>query len=565
MKNFEEAYRKRFQNQESTGNINSEQLWSQVTHQLDGQAVVNTASRSKRYIFGFIGLLFSSGLLLWMFNSDSTRNSSQYEPRSEAVNNQWVLSLNNFSNEFTSIEEISQELVFEKGETSKISKRQLDSVNKLAERQPVSSSNSSSDLNEELIAQNKNSGFASVSNVDSRKSRDYEQSTSNEKLNHIAIDQLNEKDLTTAIDQTNTNSTTELQGSVRIDSPNTDRNDRVNHLIEEPVPSDQSEIAQNKSGNEFYPAAEGSEYPLVGATDEVLQSEKTSKLMGVSTAQLDVRVQYLEPIEFMFQQQGTPELITDKQHTLNDSYVEDQSWLPSELSLSMGSVLLKNSFHSGDNASETMIRDELSATTHQDWGYSGSVKATLKNKSPITLSLGVDFDHWRSIYDKVTHSQTTVTEDDRIIDLTTNSEGEVVPVYGPLDFAARETHTILHHNSFKMITIPVEVGFEKNFNLWNVGLNLGLGYSQIVSQNGRSLNENGELVFFEKGDENLPFRKSGISYHAGSYIGYKFHEKFELRLEPSYRTLPKHDSPLHGVRISSHAYSIKIGLAYRLR
>ena len=75
---FEEEYKKRFQGEQSIDNVNVDDIWNNVSKQLDAQkaGVSNKSKRKFLFILGFIGLFFITGTFLWLDHVPSSEVSS---------------------------------------------------------------------------------------------------------------------------------------------------------------------------------------------------------------------------------------------------------------------------------------------------------------------------------------------------------------------------------------------------------------------------------------------------------------------------------------------------------
>ena len=244
-------------------------------------------------------------------------------------------------------------------------------------------------------------------------------------------------------------------------------------------------------------------------------------------------------------------------------YQEKQSLLPYELSFVAGVNLFDNSFSTSNSSLSTDVASALNRSNKNDWGYGGSLQLSWKFKDHFRFSLGADYQELRTKFDRIEVRNISVEEEDRIIGIDTNMQGEQVPIYGSLFFDATQTHTVLHHNQYKVLSIPIQFGIEKRFNRITIGTDLGIAYSFILQQQGRTLNQEGELVYF--GEVELPFKKSLLTYQMSPFFSYSLSDRIAIKAQGLIRHLPAENSDLHGVDRSAFIYSGMAGFSYRLK
>jgi hypothetical protein len=510
MTNFEEEYKKRFQDDKSTVKVDTDALWSKVAKQLDAEQVVvaNKSKGSVSFILGLLGMFFVIGAFLWLNHIPS----------------------------------------------SEVSTAMLEKAKKTGDPLVAMSLDEKNNVSNDPELKDKGFDWQSIDSIKELKK------------DQVSINGNPIK----AIDEINSNNGTEKI---------------KNQIASEIYVKDAIELGIKPSAEQGIASSEGKnlannepEEVFIGViTGQEIQESKNDKVLSkansrsIFTENEQIFVDKLEDIERLeliacfFDLKDAQPLIVKENDWGPHEYSKANALLPAEISLMIGAIQLNTTYQSNSDPFSSDLQEKLTKSTKQDWGYSSSLRATWKRNGIYRLGIGLDFDIYRDIYDNVTSQETTVYEEGRIIGLEVDSLGGTHPVYGALQYNATETRTILHHNSYKMLTIPIELGIEKKFNRLSLSIDAGIGYSLFLSQIGRTYNEEGVLVYFNKNDERLPMRSSSISYHIKSQIGYGINERFDLRVEPSVRFLPVQNSPLQGVDRSSMAFSLKFGITYKLK
>lgn len=270
----------------------------------------------------------------------------------------------------------------------------------------------------------------------------------------------------------------------------------------------------------------------------------------------------MSALEAEFSSDGEADIFSDlyKVEPRTDHRTE-QGFAPSELFISAGVNALDQNFNGMVNESD--LSGDLSLTTMLEIGASVSLRATWKLKNGLRLSTGLDYDQLRNRFDRVSEQEVIVTLDSQLIGIEMDPQGVPLPVYGQNDYSALEKRTVIHYNHFDLISIPLEIGIEKQFKRTSVGIDLGLSYRHFIEQAGRSLDENSEVSDFSTSVS--PFKKSGLAYQVRAFAGLALGEKVSLRVSPSFKYLPSSLSKFHGIDNSAIIMSGQIGIVYDLR
>lgn len=107
------------------------------------------------------------------------------------------------------------------------------------------------------------------------------------------------------------------------------------------------------------------------------------------------------------------------------------------------------------------------------------------------------------------------------------------------------------------------VGVEKEAGKFGYGIQFGLGLNFVISQSGRSINRNDQLVnFSDAGDETLPRPSFYLSYQVQPYLQYKANEHLAWQVRLDIRQQNFGDSKFYDLQYSSLLTGCNVGLVF---
>ena len=233
---------------------------------------------------------------------------------------------------------------------------------------------------------------------------------------------------------------------------------------------------------------------------------------------------------------------------------------PSEISLWVGTNVIEEQF--GPGSDSNTIGAELQKTTKKDVGTSYAIEINWTSIRGLRLTTGIMVDQFRTRFDRVTERNTSVQLEDQLIGFFPSPTSTPTPIYGTIEQEAIETRTLLNYNDYTFISVPISLGFEKVFKRSKVGIDIGAAWTKSLNQQGRSLNGDGTVASFVDGM--APFATDQITYQVSPFFGKMVDDSFELRLRPTFRSIPRQQSDFYQVDHSAMVYGVQLGLVYHL-
>ncbi|MFT5167755.1 MAG: hypothetical protein ACI8P3_002993, partial [Saprospiraceae bacterium] len=223
--------------------------------------------------------------------------------------------------------------------------------------------------------------------------------------------------------------------------------------------------------------------------------------------------------------------------------------------------------HYKDKNTNPELWEELTAGNTPEWGLSTSLRLSWLRKGKYSLSTGIDFDNIRVKFQNVKEAETTVLDENYLTGFSIDPQtGDTIDkVYGAVMRRANAKRSVLHHNNFKLISIPLEIGIQQQKRKFGFGINIGISTTFFIAQNGRTLNSNREIQTIDDTiDDELPFRKFSFSYHLNPFVDYEISKRIKLRLSPVVRYQSHGLSGLYGLNQYSVFTSFNGGLVFKL-
>jgi hypothetical protein len=219
--------------------------------------------------------------------------------------------------------------------------------------------------------------------------------------------------------------------------------------------------------------------------------------------------------------------------------------------------------HYTDKNTNPELSEELTTSNTPEIGFSSSLRLSWLRNGKYSLSTGIDFDNIRIKFQTVKETETTVLDENYLTGFSIDPmTGDTIDkVYEAIQRRANKKRSVLHHNTFKLISIPLEIGIQQQKGKFGLGLNLGLSANFFVAQNGKTLNKDREIQTIE---EELPFSKFSFSYHLNPFVDYTISKKVSVRISPVVRYQSHGVSKLYGLKQYSIFTSINGGFVFKL-
>lgn len=158
-------------------------------------------------------------------------------------------------------------------------------------------------------------------------------------------------------------------------------------------------------------------------------------------------------------------------------------------------------------------------------------------ESGFSIKTGVSYTQFTEVYSNNSTISESITVEG-IQKIIINLNGDTIPMTGPVDAIRTTTFTKKFYNTYRMVDIPVVLGYQYNNNDdWTTDFELGLFTNILLKTKGKVP----ESLTTDMNLETTKIYKSrvGYSFHLGLGVSRRLSEKLSLRLNPNMRYYPK--------------------------
>lgn len=206
-------------------------------------------------------------------------------------------------------------------------------------------------------------------------------------------------------------------------------------------------------------------------------------------------------------------------------------------------------------------------TAKQDLGTSYGINAGLLFKDRWLVNSGIEYHQLWSKFDYEKIEQFQVLKEDVLlrvwIDAATGDTLNVM--YSDTLVNATSTRTVLHHNQFQRISIPLEIGVQQNSGKFIYGITASTVFNFTNKQSGRTLDGSGEIVDFNENNATAPYKSFDIGWRVSPLVGYQLSENWSLTLRPQWTWNRNNNFDSTDIKTSFHQVNLNLGLRYFFR
>ena len=256
------------------------------------------------------------------------------------------------------------------------------------------------------------------------------------------------------------------------------------------------------------------------------------------------------------------EITLPKELVIPNKHTKDKTI---ELSLSTGINTVYSMYKQSKTNSD--LANVLKDANTNELSYSISLRVSWLVNKKYHLSTGIGFANLQSKFDYVNQKETKVLVKDHLTSFAFNpvTQDTFNRVYRDVLFDATEKRSVINYNTFTLISLPLEFGFEKNINSFDFGLNMGVSYNFFITQKGKSLDKDGQIEYFDnKSNTILPFKESFFAFQLSPYIDWSIAKNIDFRLNPVIKYQLHGKSSLYNLTQNAVFIGFNVGLAYKL-
>ncbi len=240
---------------------------------------------------------------------------------------------------------------------------------------------------------------------------------------------------------------------------------------------------------------------------------------------LPLRPLVLQAIEF---DSTLPKLSFSKSQ-FSPSQKEDQlSW---QLGLWGGLNQTRIQYQSKEASDLAKLKEE---TEKGLMGYSAGAAVSMVWKKRWFLNSGLEFHQQFIKFDYLEQKNINVQKDNHLLKAWINSttKDTLKKAYGDTMIVALSNREVVHYNQYRKWSIPIAIGFEQGKGSFIYGLSAGAVLNFSAAQSGKILDENAEILVFDKNSAAAPFKSFDLGFRVSPILAYRFGERLAFTFSP---------------------------------
>lgn len=201
-----------------------------------------------------------------------------------------------------------------------------------------------------------------------------------------------------------------------------------------------------------------------------------------------------------------------------------------------------------------------------NYGLSTGFNTRVPLYNNITLTSGLNYQQLFTKFEFQKETITQIEEDGLLvkvwIDATSGDTLQKEYGSGIVEYI-NERH-VVHYNETRQFAIPILLGYHNTTNRWAYGIALGGSLNFITAQNGRTLDANNNLVFYDKQSPVASLNNFHMSLSTELTIAYAINKNWYAMLLPQYNYIYRNNYLNPSIKVHHHHFAFNLGVMYRL-
>ncbi len=170
-----------------------------------------------------------------------------------------------------------------------------------------------------------------------------------------------------------------------------------------------------------------------------------------------------------------------------------------------------------------------------EYGSSYGLKVGILWKKNWTLKTGFEYHQLWSEFNYDFSEKENIPKNNTLAQVVINplTDSTVNRIYVDTFIATRTTgHEIVHHNQYKLYSIPLEIGWQNQKERFLYGLSVGASMNFVRGQEGRRLDGESIVMDFDSVSDLRAFKDFGIGLRVTPMVGYRLTPRLSVRITP---------------------------------
>lgn len=195
------------------------------------------------------------------------------------------------------------------------------------------------------------------------------------------------------------------------------------------------------------------------------------------------------------------------------------------------------------------------------------VKTDVQFSSGFTAHLGLEYQQQRTIFEIEQETPVSVLLEDQLVKVWIDgtSQDTLAKEFGSVLVDGVETRQVIHNNSYKMLGLPIGVGYSKQIGNVVLGLEGGLYVGFTLDQNGKTLDTSEQIVSFDKESIDRPLNDVMLGYRVSPSIEIQGQSNLSIELSPEIGGFSSQQIGDSAVHASPLVLKMNIGVKYQIK
>ena len=195
------------------------------------------------------------------------------------------------------------------------------------------------------------------------------------------------------------------------------------------------------------------------------------------------------------------------------------------------------------------------------------VKTDVQFSSGFSAHLGIEYQQHRTVFEIEQENLVSILLDDQLIKvwLDGTSLDTLAKEYGSVLVDGIETRRVIHNNRYKMLGLPVGVGYSKQIGNVMLGLEGGLYLGFTLDQNGKTLNGSEQIISFDNESLDRPLNDVMLGYRMSPSIAVQGPSNLSFAFRPEFSGFSRQQIGDSAVYSSPLVFSINLGVKYQIK
>ena len=257
--------------------------------------------------------------------------------------------------------------------------------------------------------------------------------------------------------------------------------------------------------------------------------------------------------------------IEDQVIALSPKFSQPDPEAADQLSWKIGLLLGANQIfiqHQSENRNE--ILEQKENATSSLWGTSFGLNFGAVFKQHWLFGTGLEYHQQWTRFEMEQQSMEQVLKENQLLTVWLDAvSGDALNQrFGDTLVNATRIRTVVHHNEFRQISIPIELGWQGHSKRLTYGFTLGPVLQFTSFQEGKTLGLEGAIVEFNQEDDSAPLRSFGLGMRFAPFIGLQLSDHLSLNLNPHWTMQQGASVEQLDVQRRVHQFSLALGVGY---